>query len=400
MARLYSAWFHNLRNRPSSISIIPPEKAGLYIHLPWCIQKCPYCDFNSHALINNLQEKDYVAAIIKDLGFESRQHRLPAIQSIFFGGGTPSLFSGDAIGQILDAAAKYLNIHSDAEITLEANPGATERLHLKAYAQAGVNRLSLGFQSMDDSMLERLGRIHRSTDSLKAYEAARAAGFENINIDIMFGLPEQALDQGIEDLQEVIDLKPEHVSWYQLAIEPNTRFAVDPPVLPDPDSIDDLHSEGIELLKTHGLARYEVSAYSTPGRQCKHNLNYWGFGDYIGIGAGAHGKISDTSSIRRYSRQKHPREYMKLAGSTDIYQQHETVQSSSLVTEYLLNNLRLVQGFDLGHFSRATGLQQDQLYKTLGKPAEMGLLSLTGTRCVTTALGYRHIDEILVMCTP
>lgn len=248
-------------------------------------------------------------------------------------------------------------------------------------------------------MLERLGRIHRSTDSLKAYEAARAAGFENINIDIMFGLPEQALDQGIEDLQEVIDLKPEHVSWYQLTIEPNTRFAVTPPALPDPDSIDDLHSEGIELLKTHGLARYEVSAFAAQGRQCKHNLNYWGFGDYIGIGAGAHGKISDTSNIRRYSRQKHPREYMKSAGSTDIYQQHVTVQSSSLVTEYLLNNLRLVQGFDLGHFSRATGLQQDQLYKTLRKPAEMGLLSLADTRCVTTALGYRHIDEILVMCT-
>ncbi len=278
----------------------PAIPLSLYLHFPWCVQKCPYCDFNSHALRGAtpaLPEDAYVEALIRDLDYALREApETRALASIFMGGGTPSLFSGRAIGRVLDAVQQRLAFAADIEITLEANPGTADAAHFAGYVAAGVNRLSIGVQSLDDAQLKRLGRIHGRAEAIRAYELARAAGFSNVNLDLMFALPQQSLADALRDLRGALALAPEHLSYYQLTLEPNTEFAARPPPLPDDELAWDMQAEGQALLADHGYRQYEVSAYGQPDRAARHNLNYWSFGDYMGIGAGAHGKRSDASS--------------------------------------------------------------------------------------------------------
>ncbi|TNF98299.1 MAG: radical SAM family heme chaperone HemW [Gammaproteobacteria bacterium] len=375
------------------------ESIGLYIHLPWCIRKCPYCDFNSHPLHNELPEAIYAKALTSDLVFEAEKLNDRTVHSIFFGGGTPSLFSDHAIGKILDTIVKHFSVPNDAEISLEANPGTAEIEYFKGYHSAGINRLSLGVQSLNDDMLERLGRIHNSKESLHAYDVARQAGFENINLDIMFGLPEQDLQQAVSDLRSAISLQAEHLSWYQLTLEPNTAFAYSPPQLPDNDTCANIHELGIDLLEERGLQRYEISAFAQPGYQCRHNLTYWQFGDYLGIGAGAHGKLT-TDQITRFSKVRHPKEYMQKAGSADAYHDIKQIKDSELLFEFLLNQLRLTEGFHLDALQSETGISAKSLLDQLPRAFEDGLLMIDGNTCRTTKTGIRFLNEILLGVLP
>ena len=381
------------------LAITPPASIGLYIHLPWCVSKCPYCDFNSHAIRDSLPEQAYVDALIGDLTFEARQGDTRPVSSIFFGGGTPSLFSADAIARILDSVNTHYHLADDCEITLEANPGTADAGHFTGYRQAGVNRLSLGFQTLDNTRLEKLGRIHRAEESLHAFKLARDADFDNINIDLMFGLPGQSPEAGMADLEQVISLAPEHLSWYQLTIEPNTRFAVSRPELPGDDLIDQLQDNGLQLLQQQGYARYEVSAFARPGKKSRHNLNYWTFGDYLGVGAGAHGKLTCDQAIR-FSRYRHPTDYIKYAGSSRVYQQQAAIPADHLLFEFLLNQFRLVTGFELAHLRRATGVEPEQLSKVLADPIRQGLVELDDLNCRATDRGFRYLNEILLACMP
>jgi len=378
---------------------MPFDSIGLYIHLPWCVQKCPYCDFNSHAIKQDLPESEYVKALLADLEFEAESLNDRKIQSIFFGGGTPSLFSGPAITTILEATGRHYSFADDIEITLEANPGTAEAQHFKDYRAAGVNRLSLGMQSMNDDMLKRLGRIHTVSESRQAYDMARSAGFENIDLDLMFGLPEQTIEQGLNDLEIGLSLEPEHLSWYQLTLEPNTRFAVHPPPMPDDDNCYELQLTGIRRLAVQGYARYEVSAFSRPGLECRHNLNYWQFGDYLGIGAGAHSKVTHQTPIRT-ARYKHPDEYMRKTGSADVYQQNNEIASDELLFEYLLNQLRLTDGFLLEDMQSATGASLSRLRTILKTPISQRLIYLDDKTCRATSKGFHYLNEILVACLP
>ncbi len=377
-----------------------PRQIGLYIHLPWCIRKCPYCDFNSHPLRGSLQESAYVEALLRDMRHESGRTRERVISSIFLGGGTPSLFSGAAISRILNGANEHFNLQSGAEITLEANPGAADSSRFKHYMDAGVNRLSLGFQSMDNAQLERLGRIHNAHESLQAYRQARDAGLDNINIDIMYGLSRQTVDEALCDLQQVIDLQPEHISWYQLTIEPNTAFAHQPPpLLPDGDDSYEMQESGIELLETNNFRRYEISAYSKPGKECRHNLNYWRFGDYLGLGAGAHGKFSSAAAVIRDARIRHPKDYLQHAGGQYV-RRASPICDTELAFEYLLNRLRLTEGFPLEDLQSATGMTATEFMAIARKSISRGLLSVRDSHCDQTETGYRYVNEILLDFLP
>lgn len=376
-----------------------PNGVSLYIHLPWCVQKCPYCDFNSHVVKNDLPELEYVRAVQADLDFEAARLAGCKVSSIFFGGGTPSLFSGRAIASILEMVRQQFDLVDGIEITLEANPGTVEMSHFSAYRQAGVNRLSLGFQSLDDCMLQRLGRIHTSGESLQAFEVARQAGFDNINIDLMFGLPQQDVVQGINDLKAVILLNSEHLSWYQLTLEPNTRFAVQPLDLPDDDVCYELQEAGIRMLFSYGYNRYEVSAYAKQGYYCQHNLNYWQFGDYLGVGAGAHSKLSRPDPIR-YARFKHPNDYMRHVGASSVYQLQSPVLAEEVLFEFLLNHLRLVEGFSLQYMQEATGVTPDMLVHVLAPLIEQGLIVLDGETCRASRKGFRYLNEVFIACLP
>jgi len=383
---------------------MPLPSVGLYIHLPWCVQKCPYCDFNSHPLHQALPEADYLEALQADLAFESaREPGQVAIDSIFFGGGTPSLFSGRAIAVILETVNQYYSLSSDAEITLEANPGTAESSYFNDYRAAGVNRLSLGMQSFDDGMLKQLGRIHGAAECLAAFDKARQAGFDNINIDVMFGLPEQSEQAALQDLQQAIQLEPEHLSWYQLTIEPNTGFASQPPPLPADDAVYAMQAQGINQLAADNYRRYEVSAFSRAGRECRHNLNYWQFGDYLGIGAGAHAKLTDTAAsgqVVRSMRQRHPKAYMQYAGSKVAIQEENAVASNMLLFEFLLNHLRLLDGFRLADLERMTPVSRDQLREVMQPAVKNGLLEVGGDDCRATARGFRFLNEILLLALP
>ncbi len=376
-----------------------PRQIGLYIHLPWCVRKCPYCDFNSHTPKGPLPETAYVEALLRDMRYESERIGDRTISSIFFGGGTPSLFSGMAIGHILDGADRYFRLQPAAEITLEANPGATDASRFKHYLDAGINRLSLGFQSMDNTRLRRLGRIHNADESRQAYRQARGAGFDNINIDMMYGLPRQTVSQALDDLQQVINLQPEHISWYQLTIEPDTAFARRPPQLPDDDDSHVMQESGIELLQTGGFRRYEISAYSKPGRECQHNLNYWRFGDYLGLGAGAHGKLTSEDRIIRDSRVRHPGDYLQQAGSRYACQS-APVPATGLAFEYLLNRLRLTQAFPFDDMQDATGMTKTQFISIARQSIDKGLLHIRDNDCGHTQLGYQYVNEILLDFLP
>ncbi|RTZ79468.1 MAG: YggW family oxidoreductase, partial [Gammaproteobacteria bacterium] len=287
-----------MTNRGAPEATSPP--LGLYVHIPWCVRKCPYCDFNSHAAQGELEEQAYVDALLTDLAREEAGGRV--VETLFIGGGTPSLFSGEAITRLLQGIRDTLDLASDTEITLEANPGAVDAAHFEAYREAGVNRLSIGIQSFDGDALQRLGRIHDARQAVEAFETARAAGFENINLDLMFGLPQQKLEEALDDLRRAIALGPEHLSWYQLTLEPHTPFHRHPPPLPADDLVWEMQEQGLELLAKAGYGRYETSAHALVGWRCRHNLNYWRFGDYLGIGAGAHGKIT-AGEVTRYWKE-------------------------------------------------------------------------------------------------
>ena len=378
---------------------------SLYLHFPWCVRKCPYCDFNSHAARGDIEEDRYVDALIRDLDYELAAtpptSPLPPLASIFAGGGTPSLFSGRAIGRVLEAVAARLRFAPDIEITLEANPGTADAHHFREYSAAGVNRLSIGVQSLDNAQLKRLGRIHGREEAIAAYRTARAAGFDNINLDLMFALPQQTPGQALSDLRAACALAPEHLSYYQLTLEPNTEFAAHPPPLPDDEAAWAMQLGGQALLADHGYAQYEVSAYAQAGRQCRHNRNYWEFGDYLGIGAGAHGKRSGPAGIVRRARHKHPRTYLESAGTAAAIQEERTVAQAELPFEFAMNALRLNQGFGTAEFERRTGLAAAALDAALNRARQKGLIEEEGGgeggggQVRASAFGRAHLNALL-----
>jgi len=367
---------------------------ALYLHFPWCVRKCPYCDFNSHA--GDVPEQAYVEALIRDLDHElATDPESRPLVSIFMGGGTPSLFSGAAISQVLDAVSQRLAFAPDIEITLEANPGTVDEAHFAGYRRAGVNRLSMGVQSMDADKLRRLGRIHDPAAVIHSVQTARAAGFDNINLDLMFALPEQTLAQAREDVEKLLALTPEHLSYYQLTLEPNTAFASAPPPLPDDELAWAMQQQGVDLLAAAGFARYEVSAYATAGRQARHNRNYWTFGDYLGIGAGAHAKRSGADGVVRRARHKHPKKYLASAGSADAIQEHNVIAAEDLPFEFAMNALRLDEGFAIRDFEQRTGLSATVLRPVLDKLARQQLISQSDGQVRTTTLGAQHLNQVL-----
>lgn len=379
---------------------------SLYIHIPWCVRKCPYCDFNSHTSTSNQTEREqhYVAALLGDLGQESALVSGRPIQSIFFGGGTPSLFSGAAIAAILEGVKQRVELADNAEITLEANPGTLEAGRFVEFKAAGVNRLSIGVQSFHDAHLQRLGRIHDQQAALQAVAAARAAGFNNFNIDLMFALPEQSIEQALADVEQAIRLDAPHISHYQLTLEPGTAFYRNPPVLPDDDAAWAIQQVCHERLSAAGYEQYEVSAWALPGRQCRHNLNYWQFGDYLGIGAGAHGKISSTtaeqmnSQVLRRAKRRSPQAYMN--DTTAYLDEAHQVSGEPLAFEYLLNALRLRQGFQWVDFEQRTGLKRNLLAEPIMMLAQKGLLVEEQQGLRTTEQGWLHLNAVIETFLP
>ena len=373
---------------------------SLYVHIPWCVKKCPYCDFNSHALSADGRlapdlAETYVNQLITDLHADLRDFGLsPSIHSIFIGGGTPSLLPIDSLYRLLEAINAAAPIEAGAEITLEANPNSADQSRLRGYHQAGVNRLSLGVQSFDDHGLRHLGRLHDGAEAKRAIDAARAAGFSNMNIDLMFGLPHQTLEMALGDLDQALHLSPEHLSWYQLTIEPNTVFFNRPPHQPNHDTLADISSAGKALLEKSGFDRYEVSAFAKPGRECRHNLHYWQFDDYLGIGAGAHGKVSNHEIIRRTQKTRAPWDYL-----TAPNRQTRRVSGHDLVTEYLLNALRLRRGFTFAHFKEKTRQSASQMLPALERCEQLTLLTVRNEHVLLTDFGYDHLDSLLAQLT-
>lgn len=369
---------------------------SLYLHFPWCVRKCPYCDFNSHALRDEVPEDAYVDALIRDLDFElADAAEARPLLSIFMGGGTPSLFSDRAIGRVLEQVERRLRFASDIEITLEANPGTVDAAHFRGYRAAGVNRLSIGVQSFDEVQLKRLGRIHGRGEAITAVETARAAGFDHFNLDLMFALPQQSIADAEADLRTAIDLAPEHLSWYQLTLEPNTEFAAHPPLLPDDDDAWAMQQAGQALLAAHGYDQYEVSAYARDGRRARHNLNYWQYGDYLGLGAGAHAKRTLPQGILRRARHKHPRSYLHSAGSEAALQEQRWITAEELPFEYAMNALRLNQGFALADYERTTGQSRATLEPQLLWARQRGLLEIDGQQVRPSALGRAHLNTLI-----
>ncbi len=367
------------------------SELGLYVHFPWCVKKCPYCDFNSHPLRGSLDEAGYLDALLRDAEVALATVAPGSIDTVFFGGGTPSLFSPAAFARLLDALAPYLG--ASAEVTMEANPGTTEHHDFAGYLEAGINRLSLGAQSFDDRQLSRLGRVHHAADTIKAYRKARAAGFGNINLDLMYGLPQQTVAQALADLDQAFKLAPEHISWYQLTLEAKTEFARRPPRLPGETSIVRMEEEGHALLDTAGYRRYEISAYARQGAVCRHNINYWSFGDYVGIGAGAHGKLSSMAagevSVGRTTKPSQPRIYLADPTQTE----KRAVAKQDLVFEFLMNALRMTEGVTLERFTERTGLLPAALAPDWTLQAARGLVR--HDRVAATPLGLRHLDALL-----
>ena len=347
------------------------------------------------------KRQEYVQALLRDLDYElaSAPEARP-LGSIFFGGGTPSLFSGAGIGAILDGVAQRLSFAAGIEITLEANPGTAEAQRFRDYRAAGVNRLSMGVQSLNDRHLKALGRIHGADEARAAVAMARAAGFDNLNLDLMFALPEQTLAEAEADLRGLLALSPEHLSYYHLTLEPNTEFAARPPKLPDSDLAYEMLEQGQALLEAAGYAQYETSAYAQPERGAAHNLNYWRFGDYLGIGAGAHGKRTLDGQVQRRARHKHPKTFMETAGSAAGVQEERVVAGAELAFEYVLNTLRLHEGFALGDFRARTGLADTALEPSLGRMLSKGLLVRDGELIRPTVLGRNHLNRLQMEFLP
>jgi len=378
---------------------------SLYIHLPWCIRKCPYCDFNSHALKEGLPEAAYVQALLADLDENLRSPLQDSLgqrplHSIFFGGGTPSLFSPQALETLLEGIQKRLRFEPALEITLEANPGTVEQERFKAYRALGINRLSLGLQSLQDSKLKILGRIHDSQTAIRAVKTAQDGGFENINIDLMYGLPQQSKEEALHDVAKGLALQSTHFSWYQLTLEPNTVFYHTRPPLPPDETLWDMQTEGQALLRAHGFNHYEVSAYSQSNRECKHNLNYWQFGDYLGLGAGAHSKITDfqTQEILRHWQVKNPRDY--LDPKKNKVAETQRVTSEDRVFEFMLNALRLTAGVPLFLFENRTGLDRERLDPLLRRAREKGLLTQDPEWLQPTERGQQFLNNLTELFLP
>lgn len=369
---------------------------SLYIHVPWCVRKCPYCDFNSHPLKAEIPELAYVNALIADLQQQLHLVQNRPIHSIFIGGGTPSLLSADAYQGLFSALYELVDIYPNTEITLEANPGTVEQARFSAYRQLGINRLSLGIQSFQDDKLKMLGRIHSGTEALAAIKTAKKAGFDNFNLDLMFGLPQQHLADALFDLQTALECQPTHLSWYQLTLEPNTAFAHTPPTLPEHDAIADMQDAGQALLKQRGFKQYEISAYSKDNRRCLHNLNYWQFGDYIGIGAGAHGKVTDvnTGEVTRRWNIKHPKRYL----DADTYcAEQKTIPHNELAIEFLLNALRLTQPVPIDYLEQRCKLSIDSLSEFSKKAAELDLLHIKNQQFCITPRGSQYLNDLLAL---
>ncbi|EGT3622876.1 radical SAM family heme chaperone HemW [Morganella morganii] len=369
---------------------LPP--LSLYIHIPWCVQKCPYCDFNSHALKGEVPHDDYVAHLLADLDADLPLVAGREIRTIFIGGGTPSLLSAEAMQTLMDGVRARIAVAADAEVTMEANPGTVEADRFSGYQKAGINRISIGVQSFGDDKLIRLGRIHDAGEAKRAARLAATLGLRSFNLDLMHGLPEQHLGEALSDLRQAIELAPPHLSWYQLTIEPNTSFGSRPPVLPDDDLLWDIFSQGHQLLTQAGYVQYETSAYAKPGFQCQHNLNYWRFGDYLGIGCGAHGKISFADGrILRTVKTKHPRGYM--AGR--YLDQQSEVATEDRPFEFFMNRFRLLEAMPRGDFTDYTGLPESVVRPQIEAALNAGEISETETHWQITEHGKLFLNTLL-----
>lgn len=373
----------------------------LYIHFPWCVKKCPYCDFNSHALKGSnpdeIPEAQYIDALIADLEQHAPDIWSRAVESIFIGGGTPSLISSNGIDRLLGSVRALTKLEPRAEITMEANPGTFEQQRFKEYRQNGVNRLSIGVQSFNDQHLTTLGRIHGAEEAVSACHTARAAGFDNFNIDLMHGLPNQTAADAAQDVKQALDLQPTHLSYYQLTLEPNTLFAANPPDLPDEHTLADIQSSGKGLIADAGFQQYEVSAYALNKKRCHHNLNYWSFGDYLGIGAGAHSKLSFPAhnTIVRHSKARHPTDYIKTANGTDRIRGETLVSVTEARLEFMMNALRLNDGFSVQEFEGRTGESITAVRGSLEKAESDGLIERHLQQIKATELGMNYLDTVL-----
>lgn len=383
------------------MSLLAPP-LSLYVHMPWCVKKCPYCDFNSHGLRSEPPPyAAYIDHLLADLDadladFGTALSGRPVL-SIFFGGGTPSLFAPELIDRFLDGVRARLTLASDAEITLETNPGTVEHGRFDGYLAAGVNRLSFGIQSFDDDKLKRLGRIHSAREAEDAVKSAQDAGYANINLDLMYALPQQPLDGALYDVERAVALQPTHISHYQLTLEPNTAFAANPPPLPDDDHAWAMQEHCEARLAAAGYGQYEISAYAQPDRRCVHNLNYWRFGDYLGIGAGAHGKLTDAANgtVHRRWKTRHPRAYLDAASGPGRIGGDNVVTADELPFEYMLNALRLADGVPMSDFSERTGLSIERIATGLANARQRGWLTNETEQLRTTALGQRFLNDVI-----
>ncbi|MCW9027360.1 MAG: radical SAM family heme chaperone HemW [Kangiella sp.] len=383
------------------MSLLTNPPLSLYIHIPWCIRKCPYCDFNSHGIkqlggLDDIPEQEYIDRLLLDL-----EQELPLVwgrrlHSIFIGGGTPSLFSAEGMDRLISGVRALIPFEGDIEITMEANPGTFEAERFAGFRQAGINRLSIGVQSFDAKHLERLGRVHNPEQAIAAAEFAHQAGFRSFNLDLMHGLPDQTPEQALADLRTAINLQPQHISWYQLTIEPNTLFYQQPPTLPVDDTLWTIQEEGQSLLQQHGYNQYEISAYARkPEYRSQHNLNYWQFGDYLGIGAGAHGKITrlDLNQIHRTTKSRHPKDYLQK--SVTQIRTSKAIPAHELPFEFMLNALRLLQGVPSSYFQQRTGLALNSIQSMIDESIEDGLLCNKKDRIEPTDKGALFLNELL-----
>jgi oxygen-independent coproporphyrinogen-3 oxidase len=378
--------------------ILPP--LSLYVHLPWCVRKCPYCDFNSYEAKGTMPERAYVDALLRDLDAELRFVQGRTLESVFFGGGTPSLFGAESIRRILDGVRARIPAGRDLEVTLEANPGAADAHRFAGFLEAGVNRLSIGVQSFRREQLIRLGRIHDGDEAKRAFELARTAGFLDINVDLMYGLPADDVDGAAGDLETALGLEPTHLSWYQLTLEPNTAFHRKPPELPSEETVAAIEERGRALLAARGYVRYEISAYAKNGARCRHNVNYWQFGDYLGIGAGAHGKLTlsrDADVVVRRAKARNPRTYVDRAGSEDAVTVERIETPDQIVLEYMMGALRLVDGVPLAVFEARTGQRAERIEETVEEAERRGWLSSAGGLLKPTSSGLRFLNPLLAL---
>lgn len=382
----------SLKSQALSFQALPP--LSLYIHIPWCVRKCPYCDFNSHEARGAFPEKEYVAALVRDLEMALPQIWGRKVYTVFFGGGTPSLLSGDAITEILRNVRMLLPLDINAEITLEANPGTVEAGKFAAFRAAGVNRLSMGIQSFNDAHLQALGRIHSADEARRAIGIAQQH-FDNFNLDLMYALPNQTLDEALQDVRTALSFAPQHLSCYHLTLEPNTLFHRNPPPLPDDDASSDMQQHIESLLAENGYQHYETSAFAQPHRAARHNLNYWKFGDYLGIGAGAHSKLSFPDRIIRQARYKQPQAYMQQVAKDAPIQTENQVTREELAFEFMLNALRLNEGFDATLFAERTSLSLLSIQRELNEAQQRGLLFRDHQRIAPTQLGQRFLNDLL-----